>query len=134
MSSGTENRGGTGTGDFSGAAGNLASTGTSFGSSTTGSGWSTDEDSYWRQNYSTRPYAQSGRSYDEYRPAYQYGWDSANRYQGRTWEETENDLERGWEKAKGATRMTGHEVKDAVRDSWNRVVHGTTHPETTYRR
>src|ERR687891_2825168 len=34
----------------------------------------TAEDTYWRDNYKTRPYATAGTSYDQYRPAYQYGW------------------------------------------------------------
>src|ERR687883_241963 len=43
----------------------------------------TEEDAYWRGSYSSRPYAQQGRSYDEYRPAYQYGWESRGRYADR---------------------------------------------------
>jgi hypothetical protein len=80
-----------------------------------------NEDNYWRQNYSSRPYFQSGRDYDEYRPAYQYGYNSANQYRGRRFEDTEHDLERGWESAKGNSRLMWHEVKDAVRDGWNRL-------------
>jgi hypothetical protein len=79
-----------------------------------------NEDNYWRNNYSTRPYA-SGRSYEDLSPAYRYGYESADQYRGRSWNEAENDLERGWEKAKGASRSTWHEVKDAVRDAWHRV-------------
>ena len=41
------------------------------------------EDAYWRDNYKTRPYATSGASYEQFRPAYQYGWESAGRYRGR---------------------------------------------------
>ena len=33
----------------------------------------TEEDAYWRENYSKRPYAQGGRSYEHYQPAYKYG-------------------------------------------------------------
>ncbi|HET9228431.1 MAG TPA: hypothetical protein VFR31_17275, partial [Thermoanaerobaculia bacterium] len=86
-------------------------------------GWS-NEDTYWRNNFSTRPYA-SGRTYDDLSPAYRYGYDSANQYRGRSWNEVENDLERGWDRAKGATRSTWQEVKDAVRDAWHRVERAT---------
>lgn len=82
--------------------------------------FNTEEDNYWRNNYSSRPYA-SGRNYEDLQPAYRYGYESANQYRGRTWNEAENDLERGWEKAKGATRNTWAEAKDAVRDGWHRV-------------
>src|SRR4030095_9317710 len=32
----------------------------------------TVEDTYWRQNYSTRPYVTTGATYDTYQPAYRY--------------------------------------------------------------
>jgi hypothetical protein len=32
------------------------------------------EDTYWRNEFRTRPYVRSGSSYDEYRDAYRYGW------------------------------------------------------------
>src|SRR5689334_14038343 len=33
----------------------------------------TAEDTYWKDNYRSRPYVDKGASYDEYRPAYRYG-------------------------------------------------------------
>jgi hypothetical protein len=81
----------------------------------------TEEDAYWRENYRTRPYADANRSYDDYRPAYQYGWESRARYGNRRWEDVEPDLERGWEQAKGASKQTWHEAKNATRDAWHRV-------------
>ena len=33
-----------------------------------------EEDSWWRNNFSSRPYA-TGRDYEEFRPAYQYGYE-----------------------------------------------------------
>jgi hypothetical protein len=112
-----------------------AATGLAGGTPSTITGWSgtgstsgtsnwQNEDSYWRKNYASRPYA-SGRSYDDLSPAYHYGYDSANQYRGRSWNEAENDLERGWDKAKGASRSTWHEVKDAVKDAWHRVERAT---------
>jgi len=80
----------------------------------------TEEDAYWRESHASRPYAQ-GRSYDDLRPAYQYGWESRARHADRTWNDAENDLERGWEKAKGNTRLAWHEAKDATRDAWDRI-------------
>ena len=60
--------------------------------------WNT-EDTYWKTNYRTRPYASSGaREYDYYRPGYRYGYDAANRFQGRRWEEVESDLEHDWDR------------------------------------
>src|SRR4051794_39583484 len=34
----------------------------------------TVEDAYWRENYASRPYHDASTSYDEYAPAYRYGW------------------------------------------------------------
>ena len=83
--------------------------------------FSAEEDSYWRENYSSRPYARSGRTYDEFRPAYQYGTDAAHRYQGRRWEDVEGDLERGWHETRGSSGSAWHDIKEAVRDAWHRV-------------
>lgn len=60
-----------------------------------------DEDTYWRENYRSRPYASSGeQAYDDYRPAYRYGYDAAGRYSGRDWNDVEADLSRDWESYK----------------------------------
>jgi hypothetical protein len=85
------------------------------------------EDDYWRQSYASRPYSRSGSTYDEYRPAYQYGTDAAHRHQGRRWEDVEGDLESGWGEARGTSRSTWHEIKAAVRDAWDRVTGGSDH-------
>ncbi|MEO5510810.1 MAG: hypothetical protein ABIS27_09275 [Longimicrobiales bacterium] len=81
----------------------------------------TVEDAYWRDNFKTRPYARDAQSYEEYRPAYQYGWESRERYQGRKFDEVESDLQRGWDSAKGDSRLGWENAKDATRDAWHRV-------------
>jgi hypothetical protein len=81
--------------------------------------WTT-EDEYWRREFSTRPYS-SGGTYDDYRGAYRYGYESADRYRGRAWEDVESDLERGWGTYEHGGKSTWQSVKDAVRDAWNRV-------------
>ena len=82
----------------------------------------TAEDAYWRENYKTRPYAQGDYSYDEdYRPAYQYGWESRTRHQGKQFDEVEPDLRRDWEQRKGGSRLGWDSAKQATRDAWHRV-------------
>ena len=83
------------------------------------SNWN-DEDTWWRSNYSSRPYA-TGRNYEEFRPAYQYGFQSGQHHMGRTWNDVETDLERGWDKFEGRGTSTWENVKQAVRDAWHRV-------------
>ena len=62
----------------------------------------TEEDAYWREHHTSRAYFKSGRTYDDYRPAYAYGWESAGHYHGRKFEDVESDLSRGWDKARGS--------------------------------
>lgn len=80
------------------------------------------EDRWWRQNFSSRPYA-SGRSYDDFRPAYQYGYESGRHHMGRAWNDVESDLRIGWEKGtgRGSAGSTWEHMKHAVRDAWHRV-------------
>lgn len=82
----------------------------------------TEEDAYWRENYRSRPYVDASRTYDDYRPAYQYGWESRARLGNRRWDEAEPELERGWnDYNQGSARQTWNEAKHATRDAWHRV-------------
>jgi phage tail tape-measure protein len=82
----------------------------------------TVEDAYWRENYRNRPYATANRSYDDYKPAYQYGWESKAKYGNKTWNDAEPELGRNWnDYNKGAARTTWDEAKLATRDAWHRV-------------
>lgn len=78
------------------------------------------EDSYWRDNYSSRPYA-TGGTYDDYGPAYRYGVDGYGQYQGRKFDEVESELSRDWDRAKGSSNLNWDNAKHATRDAWQRV-------------
>ncbi len=80
----------------------------------------TDEDAYWRNEHQNRPYA-AGSTYDEYRPAYQHGWESRSKYQGRKFDEVEADLGRDWESKRGNSSLGWDKAKHATRDAWHRV-------------
>jgi hypothetical protein len=80
----------------------------------------TVEDAYWRDNYSSRPYA-SGASYDDFGPAYAYGVNSYSQYPGRSFDDVESDLSRGWDRTKGQSKLGWEKAKHASRDAWNRV-------------
>ena len=79
------------------------------------------EDTYWRENYRGRPYVESSRRYEEYQPAYRYGWESYRRYPGQRFDDVEEDLERDWEHAKGSSKLTWDKAKHATKDAWHRV-------------
>ena len=80
----------------------------------------TREDAYWRDNYSSRPYA-SGASYDDYGPAYSYGVNSYSKYPGRSFDDVESDLSRDWDRARGQSSLGWERAKLATKDAFNRV-------------
>lgn len=83
----------------------------------------TEEESYWRNEYRTRPYYKTGHDYDYYQPAYRYGWESATKpnYMGRRFEDVEPDLAREWTDYRGTHRGEWQDVRDAARDSYSRI-------------
>lgn len=80
----------------------------------------TVEETYWRENYVTRPYV-NGASYDDYGPAYKYGVSSYSKYAGRRFDEVESDLARDWNTARGTSKLEWNRAKEASRDAWHRV-------------
>jgi hypothetical protein len=86
----------------------------------TGRDWTTEE-TYWRENFRDRPYFEQGRNYDYYQPAYQFGYNAADRYEGEEWEAIESDLERDWDQYDNRGQSTWAQIKQAVRDAWDRV-------------
>jgi hypothetical protein len=83
----------------------------------------TAEDAYWRDNFRKRPYADETLSYDHYRPAYRYGWESRSRNSGQRWDQIERELERGWRENRGESRLGWTDARMAARDAWQRVDH-----------
>lgn len=81
----------------------------------------TVEDSYWRENYSTRPYVTDNAKYDDYSPAYRVGWESASENRGRKFDEVETDLEKRWSTSRGNSRLDWSDARNAARDAWDRV-------------
>jgi hypothetical protein len=83
-------------------------------------------DALYRDHYQTN-YSSTGRSYDLYRPAYDYGRTLRDdtRYRGWTWDRVEPEARRDWERRypnnawedfKAAVRHAWENVKDAVGD------------------
>ncbi|MBC7814408.1 MAG: DUF2382 domain-containing protein [Burkholderiales bacterium] len=76
-------------------------------------------DSGFRTHY-TSNYGSSGRTYDQYMPAYRYGYTLANdsRYSSGSWSNVEANARRDWE-----TRNQGpwEDFKDAVRHGWETI-------------
>jgi hypothetical protein len=81
----------------------------------------TEENAYWEKNYTTRPYYTPGTSYDDYRPAYQTGWESRTRYADRSFDEVEPELQSTYEKRHSSARVKWDRAKFAAKDAWQRA-------------
>jgi len=84
------------------------------------------EDTYWRENYSSRPYIEKGTDYTEYAPAYRYGWESKANNPDMAFDQAEPHLEKNWSSAEPKAKMEWDKAKFAVKDAWDRVAHGGT--------
>ncbi len=81
----------------------------------------TEEAAYWRDNHSEQDWAKgSDHTYDDYEPAYRYGYTSAAE-KGTKWDDDDSKLENEWEEFKGESRLKWHQAKQATRAGWHRV-------------
>ena len=78
-------------------------------------GYETD----FRSNYS-RTYASSGMTYEQYAPAYQYGYGlyADPRYRGKDWNSVQADVQRDWESRQPGT---WDKFSNAVRYAWDKA-------------
>lgn len=81
------------------------------------------EQTYWRENWSTRPYVSADRDFEFYSPGYRYGFESAHRNRDKQWADAEGELRSGWDKYEHRGEGTWEHIKEAVRDGWNRIAH-----------
>jgi len=81
----------------------------------------TTEDAYWRESYTKRPYYNKDYTFDDYGPAYAYGYDAYAKYPGKKFDDVESELSRDWQRTKGKSRLAWDHAKDATRDSWKRM-------------
>lgn len=80
----------------------------------------TVEDAYWRETYTREPYYEAGRSYDDYGPAYAFGWGAPMNYPG-PFDEVEPELARDWEHRRGGSSLDWQQARPATRAAWDRV-------------
>jgi hypothetical protein len=81
------------------------------------------EDGYWREAYKRRPYAASGSAYEEYRPAYKFGWEARLLYRDRRWDEVEAELGERWNESREGSTLRWEQARDAAQDAWHRLSH-----------
>jgi uncharacterized protein (TIGR02284 family) len=80
----------------------------------------TAEETHWRENYHREPYYQSGRSFDDYAPAYRLGVNGYNESNGN-FDESESRLETSWENSRGGSSLSWPEASAASRAAWDRA-------------
>ena len=78
------------------------------------------EEPQFKEHYGHH-YADSGYTYNQYRPAYQYGYELAmdQRYRTLDWSVLELQARKGWDES---TMGLWNQYKDAVRFGWERGV------------
>ena len=81
----------------------------------------TEYNKYFESNYRNAPYYSAGRDWNDYEPAYKYGYDTYGQYRGQRFEDVEPQLERDWNSAKAQSGMAWNEAKGAVRDGWHHI-------------
>jgi hypothetical protein len=69
---------------------------------------------HFQHEYSRAPYYVSGRSWEDYEPAYRYAFDARERYPDQQFEQVEALLQQDWD----ASGMSWEEARPAVRDGW----------------
>ncbi|MGB3206195.1 MAG: YsnF/AvaK domain-containing protein [Crinalium sp.] len=80
----------------------------------------TEEDTYWQDNYTSRPYVEPDTSYDTYQPAYTTGYEGFSRYADtdKTYDEVEPELQSDYEKKYASSGVPWEKAKHAARDAY----------------
>jgi uncharacterized protein YcfJ len=81
----------------------------------------TDYNKHFQDTYQSASYYDSKRNWNDYQPAYQYGYDTYGQYRGQRFEDVEPQLERDWNNARSKSGMAWNEAKGAVRDGWHYI-------------
>jgi hypothetical protein len=81
----------------------------------------TQEDLYWRENYSSRPYVTATHSFDDYRPAYGMAANKYSDFGDRPFQDVEQQFSREWPASRGASKLEWEDAKHATRDAWDRL-------------
>jgi len=79
------------------------------------------DEAYWRDAHASRPYARADRSYDQFAPAYRYGWESYRHFGPAGWDVAEPSLQRNWAEFRGDSTLDWETARPATRDAWDRV-------------
>ena len=82
----------------------------------------TTDDSWLRDNFSSRPYVTKGETFDTYQPAYRYGGEAEYRYGCKDFQAIEPELEQRWTTTAKKRPMAWAKARSAVKDAYDRTV------------
>ena len=71
---------------------------------------------YWREHFSTEPYAKEGETFEDYEPAFRYG--TTLRKEFSDFEANEDRIRERWEREKGRSRLDWNRARGAVKIAW----------------
>ncbi|RZL65427.1 MAG: PA2169 family four-helix-bundle protein [Variovorax sp.] len=80
----------------------------------------TMEDAYWRENYAKERYVEAGRPYDDYGPAYEFGW-TGRAQRGEDFDAVEPALADEWQTRRGTSTLDWADARPATRAAWERA-------------
>jgi len=85
----------------------------------------TEEENYWRGRFETLPYYRNGVQFDQYQPAFRFGWEAAARpeFRDRNFQDIEQQLETEWPNynTTGQQTQDWEQYRPAARDAYERV-------------
>lgn len=80
----------------------------------------TAEEAFWRDNYDKEPYYESGRTFDDYGPAYRLGLSGRQRYED-PWTSVEPRLASEWDSTRGNSTLNWDRASHASQAAWRRA-------------
>ena len=81
----------------------------------------TEYEDHFKKNYTTTSYYDSSRDWNDYEPAYKYGYQTYGTYRGRGFDSVEPELERNRDSTRGNSRLAWCEARGALRDGWHHI-------------
>ncbi|HZH42491.1 MAG TPA: hypothetical protein VEY50_00155 [Lysobacter sp.] len=81
----------------------------------------TDYEGHFEKNFRNASYYRSDYDWNDYAPAYRYGYSTFGRYRGRDFDEIDDELGSEWERNRGGSRLAWSDARHAVRDGWHHI-------------
>jgi uncharacterized protein (TIGR02284 family) len=75
------------------------------------------EEKHWRENFEHEPYYETGRSFDEYAPAYRHGVSGRTRFED--WDSAEPQLRSEWDSVRGESPLDWERAQPASHAAWD---------------